>query len=51
VADQLKLGIAKPLGQIFFVAGIEVIEADHIVTQGHQPIDQVRANKSRAAGD
>src|SRR5205085_12353259 len=38
-------------GDIVFAAGEVVIDAQHAVTVGHQPLAQTRAEETRAAGD
>ena len=49
VADQLKAGMADPLGDVDLAAGEVIIEANHLLTGLHQPIHQVGAHKTRSA--
>lgn len=51
MANQLKAGMAGPLGHIGFAAGEEVVKADHLLAGLHQPVHQVRPHEAGAAGD
>ena len=51
VADQLKAGMADPLGDVGLAAGEVVVEADHLLAGLHQPIHQVGAHETGATGD
>jgi len=51
VADQLKAGMADPLGDVGLAAGEIVVEAEHFLAGLHQPINKMRAEKAGAAGN
>jgi hypothetical protein len=51
VADQFKARMADPLADVGLATGEIVVEADHLFASFHQPVYQVRAHKTGAAGD
>ena len=51
VADQLKARMADPLGDVGLAAGEVVVEADHLLTALHQPVQQMGAEEAGTTGD
>ena len=51
VADEFETGMANPARDVGLTSGEVVVEADHLFTGFHQPVDQVRAKEAGSAGD
>ena len=48
---QIEIRPAEQVGDVRLLAGEEIIEADHVVPLLHQPLAEVRAEKTGPAGD
>lgn len=48
VPDQLKVGVTDPMGDVGFGAGKEVVDADYVVAEEHEAVDEVGADKAGA---
>jgi hypothetical protein len=51
VADQLKAWVTNPAIDIAFTTSEVIVEANHLFTGVHQPINQVRAKKTSSSSD
>jgi len=51
VADELEVGMADQMADIVLVAGKEIVQTQNVVTLGKEPVAEVGAQKTRAAGD
>ena len=49
--DQLKVMLLEQMRDVAFIARIEIINTDNIITGLNQPITKMRATKPSAAGD
>ncbi len=50
VADELEALVADQVVDVLAAAGDQVVDADHAVALGQQPLAQVRAEEAGAAG-
>jgi hypothetical protein len=48
---QFEVGIAQQVGDVLLAAGIEVVNAQHVVAVAQQALAQVRAEEAGTAGD
>ena len=51
VPNQTKVGMVQPVFHIGLAPGEKVVEYDHLVSLGHEPIGQMGADEACAAGD
>ena len=51
MTDQLKARVTDPTGDVAFATREVVVEADHLLTRLHQPVDQVGPEESSTTGD
>ena len=51
VPDEGEVGMVKPVLDVRLASREEVIEHDHLVSVGHETIDEVRADESGPPGD
>jgi hypothetical protein len=51
MSDQLEPGMAEKMRDVLLGAGKEVIDTDNLLSALNQPINQMRAQETRAAGD
>jgi hypothetical protein len=51
VADELEIRFVEQVGDVVFLAGEEVVEADDVMALGDEAIAEVRAEEAGAAGD
>jgi hypothetical protein len=51
VAHELEPRVVREMIDVALVAGEQVVDAEHLVAAPEQAVDQMRAEKARAAGD
>jgi hypothetical protein len=50
VADELEVGLREQVRDVGLLAGEEVVDADHVVARGHEPVAEMAAEKAGASG-
>ena len=50
MADELERRVAEQMGDVAPGAGVEVVDAQHLMALADQPLAQMRAQETRAAG-
>jgi hypothetical protein len=51
VAHQLEIRVVQQVHDVAPRRGVEIIDAEHVLALGQQPLAQVRAEEAGAAGD
>jgi hypothetical protein len=51
VADELEVRLLEQVGDVRLLTGEEVVDADHVVPLGHEPLTEVAAEEAGPAGD
>ena len=51
VAEELEVGLREEMGDVGLLAREEVVDADHVVALGDQPLAEVAAEEAGASSD